>query len=68
MKHALALTTFVSAAALSLAACDSEDVENTPIDDVDEIGFDSVHLFGPMHLEAIPHFLISGANLAVEVW
>lgn len=37
MKHALALTTFVSAAALSLAACDSEDVENTPIDDVDEI-------------------------------
>ncbi|MBD58714.1 MAG: hypothetical protein CL808_01145 [Citromicrobium sp.] len=37
MKRALTLTTFVSAAALSLAACDSEDVENTPVDDIDEI-------------------------------
>ncbi|RPF72532.1 hypothetical protein [Aurantiacibacter spongiae] len=36
MKKIIA-TLFVSAAALSLAACDSEDVENTPVDDVDEI-------------------------------
>lgn len=31
------MTTLVSAAALGLAACDSEDVENTPVDDIDEI-------------------------------
>ena len=33
----LLMTTVVSAAALGLAACDSEDVENTPVDDIDEI-------------------------------
>lgn len=33
----LLMTTMVSAAALGLAACDSEDVENTPVDDIDEI-------------------------------
>lgn len=37
MKHRLTMTALVSTAALALAACDSEDVENTPIDDVDEI-------------------------------
>lgn len=37
MKQQLTITTFVSAAALSLAACDSQDVENTPVDDIDEI-------------------------------
>lgn len=37
MKKQLTITTFVSAAALSLAACDSQDVENTPVDDIDEI-------------------------------
>lgn len=35
------MTTLVSAAALGLAACDSEDVENTPVDDIDEIVDDS---------------------------
>lgn len=33
----LTLITMVSATAIGLAACDSEDVENTPIDDIDEI-------------------------------
>ncbi|RIV84516.1 EF-hand domain-containing protein [Aurantiacibacter zhengii] len=33
----LLMTTMVSAAALGLAACNSEDVENTPVDDIDEI-------------------------------
>ncbi|ARU15192.1 hypothetical protein [Croceicoccus marinus] len=33
----LMFTTIASAAALGLAACGSEDVENTPIDDVDEL-------------------------------
>ena len=37
MKHRLAMTTLISTAALALAACGSEDVENTPVDDVDEI-------------------------------
>lgn len=37
MKHRLAITALVSTAALALAACDSEDVENTPVDDIDEI-------------------------------
>ncbi|NCP18164.1 MAG: EF-hand domain-containing protein [Erythrobacter sp.] len=40
MKRKLALTTLVSTAALALAACDSEDVENTPVDDVDELVVD----------------------------
>lgn len=33
----LLMATMASVAALGLAACDSEDVENTPIDDIDEI-------------------------------
>ena len=33
----LFMTTLASAAALGLAACGSEDVENTPVDDIDEI-------------------------------
>ena len=33
----LSMITMVSAAALGLAACDSEDVENTPVDDIDEL-------------------------------
>ncbi len=37
MKRILTMTTLVSAAAFGLAACDSEDVENTPVDDIDEI-------------------------------
>ena len=37
MKRALSMTALVSVAALGLAACDSEDVENTPVDDIDEI-------------------------------
>lgn len=37
MKRTLTLTTLVSVAALGLAACDSEDVENTPVDDIDEL-------------------------------
>ena len=37
MNRLLTMTTLVSAAALGLAACDSEDVENTPVDDIDEI-------------------------------
>ena len=41
MKRILTMTTLVSAAALGLAACDSEDVENTPVDDIDEIVDDS---------------------------
>ncbi|MEE4210973.1 MAG: EF-hand domain-containing protein [Parvularcula sp.] len=36
MKH-IGLTTMASVAMLSLAACDSENVENTPVDDIDEI-------------------------------
>lgn len=36
MKH-ITMITMASGAALALAACDSENVENTPIDDVDEI-------------------------------
>lgn len=37
MKHRIALTALISTASLALAACDSEDVENTPVDDIDEI-------------------------------
>lgn len=37
MKRLLTMTTLVSAAALGLAACDSEDVENTAVDDIDEL-------------------------------
>ena len=43
MKRALTMTMLVSAAALGLAACDSEDVENTPVDDIDEIIDDDVN-------------------------
>ena len=43
MNHRLKLTALVSTAALALAACGSEDVENTAIDDVDEIVDDDVN-------------------------
>ena len=43
MQHRLKLTALVSTAALALAACGSEDVENTAIDDVDEIVDDDVN-------------------------
>lgn len=36
MKH-LGMIAMVSSAALALSACSSEDVENTPVDDIDEI-------------------------------
>ena len=36
MKH-LGMIAMVSSAALALSACNSEDVENTPVDDIDEI-------------------------------
>lgn len=45
MKN-LMFTTLASAAALSLAACGSEDVENTPVDDVDELVDNDVNEVG----------------------
>lgn len=45
MKNIM-LTTLASAAALGLAACGSEDVENTPIDDVDELVDNDVNEVG----------------------
>ncbi|MEL7728176.1 hypothetical protein AAG612_01420 [Citromicrobium bathyomarinum] len=37
MKHRIAITAMMTSAALALTACGSEDVENTPVDDIDEI-------------------------------
>lgn len=45
MKN-LMLTTLASAAALGLAACGSEDVENTPVDDIDELVDNDVNEVG----------------------
>lgn len=46
MKRALTMTTLVSVAALGLAACDSEDIENTAVDDIDEIVDEDVNTEG----------------------